>query len=1189
MTRKRLGLIVLAVLCVVLAYRGYEELEERKQQKAAAERTRAVMLEIQDERELEGRLPQDDRDMRGIPSAYPRPVSAWQTAEKGFYERMLAKGRFDTLVVPFQVQDHAFARDIRSLMTAELALSIGAAGKAVPDPYLVGRALGDGKRRFDLVEVFRMANALEVRRVIVGYVGHNDKNEMRLTLHYYDRAPKERLGPEHAPTKGKYVMMRASQKVRARHFEKLAFSAVDTPIDVFYRTLPGMLEFLGLDAKPAQAASSFEAGVIPSSPLGMVSNASEPARDAYYFQLLAALTPQSAERVRERFIEKSMLAVRRLSADSADYRALKARSLMRMGLRPAALQALGTPATGEEKHLFAVLNGNLPDVQAARPLVAPGVRSLIATLEENEMAGAYGVRTQKAALAQAGVLKLPGDVWQVLVARALTDWELWTQHENIFVKALLDQEFPIEGSSAQAMLQGASVVGAVTKLRNAGDLSVIDHVRRHFEGQAAKWCCDPLVARPNAWDYLQLIEAIGTDNLVRRGRFLVQTQGRPEDAVQFLARIDSVYKDHPQFVLVMARAQVALAKNAQGAEQEGLRRAAYASTFNVYYWEEGQTRTADDALDQLLYRNQRRDFGGYPRDVYANDYPYRPFYTVAGSRELWMAALQNSAFEFDPVDRLEWSLGRVKKQWHEFDEVLKSLEHRFVGHPRRVKMMAQASLRRDDFAATEKLYREGIRSQPQDEELYTQLGKLLFESGQAQQAADVFTSYPGLKKRSEFHPVGVANYAYEAGSLYYWMGDFKRALPLYRTAAELETGSDSSIASRARLQLIEGDFVGALRGSHERARRYNSMHAYRDYFGLLHAMGQSQQAWDGFKATVTVDAPYLWETALVGHRREGASEEQVAAWVSQEPMRSAGNRHPYAAMYLLRAGLIDRTPSAQLAQRIAAVERPVWQLDNKYRNVIRQSKAGDQHQPLGPRSGDDGDGYIPANLGATKKSPVKSDYVYMAEAYRAMRSGQFEAARAALQEAATFYDMRTQLLGYLLPYYAFASMRAKDTAAVEGLLADVPMELRRFDYYLAKVVLAAGAGKHDEASRYASLALHRRAFTNNRPIYTEYEYAEICEWLFEATREPRYRAMALEWVRKNQAFQPWFAWSYAIEAKLSPNPQERRRAMAMTYYLDRNSERLSRLPQGEVKAAAKEYAARNPFARPALERSKEKA
>ena len=95
----------------------------------------------------------------------------------------------------------------------------------------------------------------------------------------------------------------------------------------------------------------------------------------------------------------------------------------------------------------------------------------------------------------------------------------------------------------------------------------------------------------------------------------------------------------------------------------------------------------------------------------------------------------------------------------------------------------------------------------------------------------------------------------------------------------------------------------------------------------------------------------------------------------------------------------------------------------------------------------------------------------------------------------------------------------------------------------------------------------------------EYEYAELCELLYDATRNPGYREKALTWAKKFQTVQPWFAWSYAMEARLTTNANDRRRAMAMAYYLDRNSERLASLPQAAIKAAVKEFANRNPFLR----------
>ena len=1192
MARKRLvvgGLVVLAALAGVLGYQAYQDHEELKRAQLNRLRAEEVMREARAEKAASERLPRADKDMARVPQTLPRVASSWRTAEKAFYERILAKGHFDTLVVPFQVQDHAFARDLRSLMTADLAMAMveASGGKlSVPDPYLVARALGDGERRVELEQVFRVANALKVSRVVVGYVGH-EKGRMRVTLHQYEKTEGDRwgFGPQHMPRPGKLVSARivASDRLNSRHFERLAFTDVDTPIDVFHRQIPAMLEFLGVQrAGPASqsVASRLDSTVLPAAPLAMVAEAPALARDAYYLQLLAALTPRSAERVRERLVEKSMLAVLQMSSESPDYRVLKARALMNLGLRPAALQTLGTPSSAEEKHLFALLNGNLPDVVAARRQIAPGLRAVIAALEENAIAAGYGTRNQQASLAEVAPLKLPGDVWPFLLARAMSDLDVWAQHDNLSVKALLDREFPIQGTTAQGLVQGAVAVGDPSQLQTAADLSVLDHVRKQTERSAEKWCCESLLARPTALDYLDLLEGFGTDNLVRRARFFNDTQGRPQDALQYLARLESAFKDHPQFALARADAQMDLAKTAQGAEQEGLLRSSYATAFNVWYWEQGQTRTAAAAHDDIIQRLVRTDFGGYD-NFYANDYPYRPFYPywTFASEDAWLhnarAALANSAFDFTPVDRLEWSLVQVKKQWHDFDQILASIEGRFAGHARRVVMMAQSSWRKGDLKASETYYREGIRRQPNDSDLYKNLGKLLLENGAVDKSAEVFMSYPGLKNPAGLNRVGLANYAYEAGSLYFWSGEFKRALPLYRLSAQLETGSGSSIASATRLRLLEGDLAGAVAGSLERARRYNSAFAYRDYFGLLHAMGHSKQAWDGFGVVMQIDAPQIWETALVGHQRDGASEAQIAKWVSQEPMLAAGVRYQYAVLYMLRAAVTDRIPSAELPAQIEAIERPVLRLDNQFGSAVRKPASGMEYIVLGPRAPNEGTFRLPYDN--TKRTRVKSELVYFAEAYRALRLSRFAEARALFEEASALYDMRNEFLGYLLPYYAFAAARANDTAAVEQLLAKFDAEYQRLDYHLAKAILTGVAGKTGESMQHLKLALYRRPFTEKRPVLTEYQFAEICEWLFDATRQPAYRSAALDWAKKNQVTQPWFAWPYAVEARLATNAADRSRAMAMAYYLDRNSERLARLPKAEVQQAVREYSGRNPF------------
>ncbi len=1127
---------------------------------AALEAIRKRTLELEEEA-----LKHPHQDRIPVPRDYVKPPSAWQSSEKIFYENLLAEGRFDVLVVPFQVQDYAVDRGTRSLMTAELAVAIGATGKKVPDPYLVARALGDGERRFAQADVSRLANRLGATRVVWGYVGQFRNNKLRLTIQHQETTVESsftRTGP-----------------VSVRHFEDLSFSDEDPPIDVFRRLLPDILKTIAIDP-PAPALlpeSRFDSAIeLPLSPLGLVSDRGEPARDAYYLQLLAALTPRRAERTRERLIEKSMLAIFAMSPASPDYRVLKARAYMGLGLRPAALKALGEQDSDEAKHLRAMLNGNLPDVERYSARIKPGVRAFLAKLELNEIASTYKSRTQQNSLDDAAALKLAGHAWPYLAARAFTDWDTWSQHQNSELKILLDREFPIASFTAERIVRGAASLGDLSKAQTAFDLSVLDHVRRYSETQRAIWCCEPVTARLTRLDYLVFLDSLGTDNLLRRAHLIARTQGLPQEAIEFLARIDSVYKDQPQLTVERARAEVQLARRANGAEKDGLFKAAFEHARIAFYWEQGQTRNAAEAWDVMISTNR----GLYFENIYAADRPFHPFYPSwehGGNMELQgdneRAALVNSTVDFRPVNYLAWAYGEIGKKLDKVDQLLQSIDGRFAGNPNRAPFLAKEAVRKGNFKAAQGYYREDIKSQPRRWQSYAELGRILFEEADTGKAAQVFMSYPEFVNRADENAVALSNHAFDAGSLFYWSGHFDRAMPLYRIAAGLQTGSNASMSSEIRLNLATGDYSAALTKSLERARRYNTAFAYRDYLGMLHTMGRSQEAWDAFGALI-VQMPNseLWETPLVGHRIEGATESEIAGWVARDPMRKSG----YSGVYLLRAGVTDRTPTPNLATAIVAVERPVWKLEGEL-GTVREAAGGGNYLVLNnPRLG-----VLPIGVfDRTKKIRVKSDLVYFAEAYRAIRARDFARANTLLEEALTLYDTRQHDLGYLLAYYAFAAAKNGNSREVSARLDKFDSIHQRFDYHLARAALAGLAGNTAETLKNLNLARHRRPFTQSRPVYTEYQFAEICEWLYEETRNVKYREVALDWAKSVEGFSPWFAWSYAIEAELSTDKDARRRAIATAYYLDKQSERLAKLPKDEIDAAVKAFADRNIFLTP---------
>jgi tetratricopeptide (TPR) repeat protein len=541
------------------------------------------------------------------------------------------------------------------------------------------------------------------------------------------------------------------------------------------------------------------------------------------------------------------------------------------------------------------------------------------------------------------------------------------------------------------------------------------------------------------------------------------------------------------------------------------------------------------------------------------------------------AALYNSTSELEPLRSLVWQLG-LQKKWDQVDEVFRSIGGRFAGHPGLPVLQAKNSMRKGDLDSAERSYGEALGIQPDAWEARKELGTLLFERAQVAKAAELFTAYPGFKKGSTEHRVAVANNAFEAGSLFYWSGNFAQALPLYRIAADLQTGSEGSLSSETRIALIDGDFATAMAISLDRARRYQSPYAYRDYLSMLHAAGRSTESWDGFNSLVgRMTQPQIWESVLVGHRIEGKSEAEIGAWAGL--YRKSGHFFSHAAMYALRAAVTDRPGTDELPTRIAALDRPVWMIRGTPPSVVRPSVDGQSQLVLGPNAP------RPATLPSAvfdrgPKAQIKSDLVRFAEAYRAIRKGELATARSILEEAVTFFDPVNVNLGYLLPYLAYASVKSRDTAALQTALARFAPQDQRFDYHLANAVLQASAGKAGDALQSLRLALHRRPYTESRPLMTEYQLAEVSEWIYQMTRDAKIKEFVLGWAKANQTFQPWHAWAYALEAKLAPNGPARTRAIALAHYLDKDSEHLVGVPKRDVDAAVKEFSGKNPFLRP---------
>ena len=195
---------------------------------------RAEIAQAQAENEVSSVAAAPDKGMEGFPEKYPRPVSQWQESEKARYQKLLAAGKFDVIVVPFQVQNDGFHRSINSLMAARMAGAIGKSGKVrVADPYLTARALGEGQRRLDPEEVYRLANLTGAKRIIWGYAGHGGGSGLSLFIQWQDK-----------PQKGPFD---STAQMHHRRVNSDHFSDRNSVLDIYESALPELLQGLSVD------------------------------------------------------------------------------------------------------------------------------------------------------------------------------------------------------------------------------------------------------------------------------------------------------------------------------------------------------------------------------------------------------------------------------------------------------------------------------------------------------------------------------------------------------------------------------------------------------------------------------------------------------------------------------------------------------------------------------------------------------------------------------------------------------------------------------------------------------------------------------------------------------------------------------------------------------------------------------
>ena len=1105
----------------------------------------------------------------GSPHRQP-PVSPWRQEESQLFADALRARPADILVIPFEVQDRGFDRIERSLMTNEFAAALYRQSRRhVVNPYLVARALGDGQRRFQWLDVLHLADALKARMLIRGYVGHDGHGHLTLTLTVQQRD--SAVGPWNlAPATRSWIAQ--------------PFSDEDLPNRVVRRLQPEMLAFVHL-APTSVASASSPAGTgwpwpLPPSPADLVgAHATEPVSAAARFAVLAALAPLNAERTRERLAERGMQLLDETADDSPRCRFLRSYFLHLLHRRPAALAALGDSEIPASAGLRAVLNGNLDRLEASVAQSPPPLEALLLEFELCDLKLEYGGSCEHSKLTEVANVERLSRAWQILLSNRLSNLSSWEVQSNAEIKNLLDEAFPIRNYRLGDLARAAIVVGPGSPDSTPIDLSVVRHVRKILASS------EPLpldvTEFPNRLDYLDLLEGLGESNLLKALTRTGFMQGLTGDALQQLRSYETVYAGHPAFAELHAR----LLRNILDANPDqpsaALSQEFEQNRFLAAYLEQGQT-----AISARVLNENGIAFSplGILADAFVQDFPIRPWWPLtdaAGSdprARIYRDDRDRNALTLAELAYAEIEVPGffVEQPFLPPDDLRKLFEQRFRGNPAAAQILAHIATPQSPQADPAAAYREAIQRNPAVWSNYSSLGDWLLQNGDSKGAARAYLSYPGF--RHPAHPadvVALSNYAYEAGSALYWRGAFEPARELYQIAAADDDGSYASITSAGRLATLRGDLLTSLKASFEAARRYQGQFSYRDYLCMLHAFGLHQEAWTGFNTLAErFSQPEVWVSAFVGQRMAGTTPEQLRQWLLSDSIRSAHFLgRSYSADYALLWYSIDREPPADLPQLLdqlqgpskatvdadgLATSRPSWTQEgafdlvppSEFRRVARQR--------------------------AAVGSQVPAERTMFANAYVDLRAGRYADAVRKFDGLAAHYSLEMSDERYVLPYFAYASAKAGDPLHLEQYL-DSARVGGDFAASLAKAFFLGLHGHKSDTLEYLKAAFYHRPFENTGPIFSEYRYAEACEWLFNDTHEDAYRQLALEWARMQQRVRPEISWIYALEARLSSPGPERTQALAMTLYLDPGARVVASLSAREKSRLADWLTKNNPF------------
>jgi hypothetical protein len=322
---------------------------------------------------------------------------------------------------------------------------------------------------------------------------------------------------------------------------------------------------------------------------------------------------------------------------------------------------------------------------------------------------------------------------------------------------------------------------------------------------------------------------------------------------------------------------------------------------------------------------------------------------------------------------------------------------------------------------------------------------------------------------------------------------------------------------------------------------------------LLFMMGETENAWSALR-TAHTDGDFS-SAVLVGLRVTAADADRIAAWTAE---RAEAVKNYSGPMWDVLILMSEDRPAAHLHQ--------LYEIDAKTRKLVKGYVV--QEPALEPK-----------NAGPLAKTSLPEPA--FVEGYAAIKERNYPQALSILEPLFKGPEPRLANASpkerpwQLFPYLALATAKTDggdkaldlvqqvkasgkprniSAAAVAAAAQPIPS----FELHLALAVGHAFKGDHERAAAEAQKARAAIDYIDGF-LAPGYAFVEILERLDEETKHPAYMAIALEYARAYQRYQPWQAWPYAFEARHAPPGPTRIRAAAIALKLDPQSQWLHEL------------------------------